>query len=93
MTQNELISDIPQEILNDYLNTRKRNFEVNKYYIDLKKQGLIDTLVFSKDDCAEFGLNVQEANELGALTVDEENIFIKTGADEIPLSLLSRALN
>ena len=89
----KLICDIPQEILDDYLNTRKRNFEVNKYYIDLKRQGLIDTLAFSKDDCAEFGFNVQEANELCDLTVEDENIFIKTGADEIPLSLLSRALN
>ena len=57
-TYNCVHNIIPSEILNDYLNTRKRNFEVNKYYIDLKKQGLIDTLVFSKDDCAEFGLNV-----------------------------------
>lgn len=85
--------EIPNEILKDYLNTRKRNFEINKYYIDLKKQGFIDTLVFSKDDCAEFGLNVKEAQELELLTKNEDNIFIKTGADEIPLSLLSRALN
>lgn len=86
-------SDVPQEILNDYLDTRKRNFEVNKYYIKLKKQGLMDTLVFSKDDCAEFGLNVKEAEELSSLSLNDDNIIVKTGADEIPLSLLSRALN
>ena len=47
----------------------------------------LDTLVFSKDDCAEYGLNVKEARELeklGGLT--------KTGADEIPLTLLARAI-
>ncbi|MCD7740424.1 MAG: DUF4127 family protein, partial [Candidatus Gastranaerophilales bacterium] len=80
-------------ILNDYLNTRRRNFEINKYYIELKKQGIIDTLVFSKDDCAKYGLNVKEANLLKEMTKDEKNIFIKTGADEIPLVLLSRAIN
>ncbi len=85
--------EIPSEILEDYLLTRNRNFQMNKFYIDLKKQGLIDTLIFSKDDCAQFGLNVQEANELEKYAQNEENIFIKTGADEIPLSLLSRALN
>ncbi len=77
-------SDIPDEILNDYLETRKRNFEINKLYLDWN----LDTLVFSKDDCAEFGLNVKEARELeklGGLT--------KTGADEIPLTLLARAVN
>ncbi len=86
-------TDIPQEILNDYLETRKRNFEINKYYIELYKQGLFDTLVFSKDDCAKFGFNVKEADELKMLSVECNNIFIKTGADEIPLTLLSRALN
>ena len=81
-------SDIPQEILDDYLNTRKRNFEINKLYLEWQKEGLLDTLIFSKDDCAEFGFNVDEAREL-------ENLGgkTKTGADEIPLSLLARAVN
>lgn len=81
-------SDIPQEILDDYLNTRKRNFEINKLYLEWQKEGLFDTLIFSKDDCAEFGFNVDEAKEL-------ENLGgkTKTGADEIPLSLLARAVN
>ena len=84
---------IPEDILEDYLNTRKRNFEINKYYIELKKQGLFDTLVFSKDDCSEYGLNVKEANLLKEEAKTLENVLIKTGADEIPLTLLSRALN
>lgn len=85
--------DIPCDILEDYLNTRNRNFEINKYYIELKKKGLFDTLVFSKDDCAQFGLNVKEAELLREYSLGESNIFIKTGADEIPLALLSRAIN
>ncbi len=80
-------SDIPDEILEDYLNTRKRNFEINKLYLDWQKEGLFDTLIFSKDDCAEFGFNVEEAKELEKLGGKT-----KTGADEIPLSLLSRAI-
>ena len=84
----KIYSDIPQEILDDYLNTRKRNFEINKLYLEWQKEGLLDTLIFSKDDCAEFGFNVDEAREL-------ENLGgkTKTGADEIPLSLLARAVN
>ncbi len=89
----EDISDIPQEILTDYLNTRMRNFKINKYYIELARKGLFSTLVFSKDDCAQFGLNVKEAQELNTLKDNNNNIFIKTGADEIPLTLISRALN
>lgn len=80
-------SDIPQDILDDYLATRKRNFEINKLYFEWQKEGLFDTLIFSKDDCAEFGFNVEEAKEL-----EKMGAKTKTGADEIPLSLLSRAV-
>lgn len=80
-------TDIPQEILDDYLNTRKRNFEINKLYLKWQKEGLFDTLIFSKDDCAEYGFNVQEAQELEKL-----GGFTKTGADEIPLTLFARAI-
>lgn len=79
-------TDVPQEILDDYLATRKRNFEINKLFLQYQKQGLFETLVFSKDDCAEFGFNVKEAQELESL-----GGFVKTGADEIPLTLLARA--
>ncbi len=79
--------EVPDEILDDYLSTRKRNFEINKIYLDWQKQGFFDTLVFSKDDCAEFGFNVQEAQTLESL-----GGFVKTGADEIPLTLLARAV-
>lgn len=78
---------IPSEIIDDYLNTRKRNFEINKIYLELKKQGLFETLIFSKDDCAEYGFNVQEAQALEALGGKT-----KTGADEIPLTLLARSI-
>ncbi len=80
-------SDIPQEILEDYLRTRKRNFEINKLYLEWQKEGIFDTLIFSKDDCAEFGFNVNEAIEL-----EKQGGKTKTGADEIPLMLLSRAI-
>ncbi len=79
--------EIPSEIIDDYLKTRKRNFDINKIYIDWQKEGFFETLIFSKDDCAEYGLNVKEAEEIEAL-----GGFTKTGADEIPLTLLARAI-
>ena len=86
-------SDIPNEILEDYLNTRKRNFEINKMYVSWADEGFFDTLVLSKDDCSEYGLNIREARILKELSKDTKNVFIKTGADEIPLSLISRAIS
>lgn len=94
-TYNCVHNTIPSNILNDYLETRKRNFEINKIYLKWAQEGFFDTLILSKDDCAEFGLNVKEANELNEIIKKEniQNAKIKTGADEIPLSLISRALS
>lgn len=80
-------NEIPEYILEDYLSTRKRNFEINKIYLEWQKEKIFNTLIFSKDDCAEYGFNVQEARELEKL-----GGFVKTGADEIPLTLLARAI-
>lgn len=80
-------TDIPLEILEDYLATRKRNFDINKVYLKWQKEGIFNTLIFSKDDCAEYGFNVKEANILKS-----QGATVKTGADEIPLSLLARAI-
>ena len=80
-------NEVPEEILNDYLSTRKRNFEINKIYLEWQKEKMFNTLIFSKDDCAEYGFNVQEARELEKL-----GGFVKTGADEIPLTLLARSI-
>lgn len=74
---------IPRAILDDYLATRKRNFEINKTYLNWG----LNTLIFSKDDCAPKGFNVDEARELECLGAKT-----KTGADEIPLTLLARAI-
>lgn len=77
---------IPRNILNDYLATRQRNFNINKMYLEWQKLGFFDELIFSKDDCAEYGFNVKEAKEL-----EKNGAKVITGADEIPISLLSRA--
>jgi len=86
-------SDVPEKILTDYLATRQRNFQTNKMYLGWLEEGIFDTLVFSKDDCAEFGLNVLESEILDRI-IKEKNLpaFVKTGADEIPLTLMARAI-
>lgn len=80
-------TSVPEDIIDDYLKTRKRNFEINKTYLEWQKQGLFETLLFTKDDCAQYGLNVMEAEELEKLGGQT-----KTGADEIPLTLMAKAI-
>lgn len=96
--QNELNlikKQIPDDILGDYKQTRQRNFNINKYYIDLVKPGLIDLMVFSQDDTGEYGFNVLEAQILKNLISENkisDKAFIRTGADEIPTDLLTRSV-
>lgn len=86
-------SDVPKEILNDYLATRYRNLQINKMYVEWLEEGVFDTLVFSKDDCAEFGLNVMEADFLEHIIKTKKlSGMVKTGADEIPLTLFAHAV-
>ena len=91
----KLAKAIPFEVIDDYLDTRKRNYDINSYYIDLVKSGMIDRLVFSQDDAAEFGFNIEEKELLWKQSIKEivsPKVTIKTGADEMVISLLSRAL-
>ncbi|MGN0013968.1 MAG: DUF4127 family protein [Candidatus Gastranaerophilaceae bacterium] len=89
----ELSVEIPKEILIDWLASRARNFEVNKMYLKLYDDGLIDSLIYSKDDCAKFGLNVKEAKYFEFEAETRKKVFVKTGADEIPLTLLARCFS
>lgn len=87
------VSDVPEDILNNYLATRRRNFEINKMYLNWLEEGFLDTLVFSKDDCAQFGFNVLESEILKRMAAEKGlSAMVKTGADEIPLTLFSRAI-
>lgn len=88
----KISSEIPNEILIDWLMTRARNFEINKKLIGLYDDGIINTLIFSKDDCSKYGLNIKEANYLELKAENRKNVYVKTGADEIPLTLLSRCI-
>lgn len=89
----EIDEGVPKEIINDYLSTRKRNFDINKMYLSWMEQGIFDTLVFSKDDCSQYGFNVLESEILTRM-IKEKNLpaLVKTGADEIPLTLFARAI-
>lgn len=88
----ELSLEIPQDILVDWLLTRERNFLINRMYLKLYDDGLINTLIYSKDDCAKYGFNVKEAEYLELEAQKRKRVYVKTGADEIPLSLLARCV-
>lgn len=88
-----LSKEIPAEILVDWLTTRERNFSINKSLVKMFDDGIFDTLIFAKDDCAKYGLNVKESKYFDLLAQTRKGMFVKTGADEIPLTMLSRCIS
>jgi hypothetical protein len=82
---------IPKVVLEDYLIRRERNFQINKDLIELVRKNVINRLVITLDDNAEYGLFKQEAVELQKLSAGlRDRIAIYPGADEAQLPLLSR---
>ncbi|WP_170138797.1 DUF4127 family protein [Oceanobacillus chungangensis] len=86
---------IPEWILEDYLQTRERNFHINQSLIDYVQQEIIDLLVFPQDDTSEYGLNIMEQEKLQEKVVRlnlHEKIYIYPGADEVASVLTARLI-
>lgn len=90
----QLEARIDSAVREDYLHTRRRNFQVNKRLLEYAAAGSIDLLVFSQDDSAQFGLNVLEKQRLleEAQTRGLRNVLAYAGADEVLITMLSRLL-
>ena len=77
---------IPQAIRADYLQTRARNFAVNRALLTLAHDGVIDRLILPQDDTAAFGFNIAERRalqqEIAALGL-QKSVLIYPGADEV----------
>lgn len=93
----EAIKDrVPSEYLNDYIDRRKVNLEVNKAAIELVKDGVIDFLSIPQDDCSEFGFTPMDHEVVEGKISDwrlSSKVHNYPGADEVGCTLLSRAYN
>lgn len=89
----EMKTKIPTWVLEDYRETRDRNFHINLSLIDCVNKGLIDLLVFPQDDTSEYGLNIMEQEKLQKEVSSQnlyEKIYIYPGADEVASVLTAR---
>jgi hypothetical protein len=92
----EAKDQIPAEILEDYRETRARNFAINRMLIDWTAEGILDLLLLTQDDTSRFGFNVREQRQLLADVADKhlaDRVRIYPGADEVASVLVARHLN
>ncbi len=91
-----LANDIPAEVLENWLATRRRNHQLHLGALDLVADGTLDHLCLTLDDTSTYGLAAQDRRALEAKTDDLglwSQVDIYPGADEVPATLLARALN
>jgi hypothetical protein len=86
---------IPQAIRDDYLATRRRNFQVNQALLDYVQSDVLDYLAYSLDDSGKWGLNVSEQKRLMQKAAENNlsgKVFSYAGADEVLSTMIARFL-
>ncbi|MCM3718535.1 DUF4127 family protein [Fictibacillus phosphorivorans] len=91
----EMEKKIPPAILQDYKETREKNFQLNQTLLKGVEDGWIDRLVFPQDDTSEYGMNILEQEKLSREVLEKElfdQVAIYPGADEVANSLIARMI-
>jgi hypothetical protein len=91
----KLASDIPTDVLAEYLAARRRNHEVNKRMIDWVAEGLLDFVAITQEDADTIGMHLAEQQELMKLSYEKKvqrKVVLYPGADEATQTLLARML-
>jgi hypothetical protein len=85
---------IPQEIINDYETRRIFNEFINIEVVNYLNSGFIDFLVIPQDDSSPYGYTaISQKNVINEIIQKklDMKVMIYPGADEVALSLLTRA--
>eukprot|EP00940_MAST-03C_sp_MAST-3C-sp2_P002834 g2834.t1 len=91
-------SVIPSSVLNTFLWRRARNHNISRELLVLSSNSdAIETVYVNQDDSGEYGINVEEANDLSSLrdrlNLSTSTVKIYPGADEVGVTLLGRVLS
>jgi len=88
-----LRTEIPAELIQDFLAGRNRNHAVNRRMVEWAAAAIFDYLIIPQDDTVDYGWNIAEArrlrryvNELDAV----DRVSIYPGTDETAMLLLAR---
>ena len=89
-------STIDSTSLNDYLERRKKNIEVNLAFLDMIADHTIDFGIVPQDDSSPYGLTAIDQKIIRKRIKElnmELNCYMYPGADEVTNVLLSRMIN
>jgi hypothetical protein len=86
---------IGDDVLNEYLQSRARDYAIDRLLLDKARAGTIDRLVLGQDDAKPYGLHVPEVQALQAYLDANDlaaRVSIEPGADELGMALVAHAL-
>ena len=92
----ELLSFIKKEDLEDYENRREFNLFFNLEVLKLAKEGVLEFLIIPQDDSAPYGYTAMDQIVVRKEVLSSclsDKVIIYPGADEVEMTLLSRAMN
>ena len=90
-----LEKEIPAEYLQDWLGRRAKNLNASKYFVDLTRAGIFQYFLAGGDDGAIFSQTHLESRNLRKYGADlgNELFQVMSGADELGMLMMSRAIN
>lgn len=86
---------VPQEFLKDYLDRRLINSELNKDFLALVKEGVVDFAIIPQDDSSPYGYTAIDQRKTRKMIEDENlelKVYMYPGADEVTNTLLSKLI-
>ncbi|ABX43915.1 DUF4127 family protein [Lachnoclostridium phytofermentans] len=92
----ELLSKIKKEDLEDYENRREFNRSFNLEVLKLAKEGVLEFLIIPQDDSAPYGYTAMDQISVRKEILENclsDKVIVYPGADEVEMTLLSRAMN
>lgn len=92
----KLKSQIPADVLADWHWRRERNHRLNQTALEYVADGVIDFLLVTQDDSAEYGISAAEQRALRSRIAElgiEDRAVLYPGADEVAMILLARHVN
>lgn len=92
---NEIKKIIPKEYLNDYINRRDINSELNKDFLKFVKDNIIDFAIIPQDDSSPYGFTAIDQIKTRKMIEDQNlelKVYMYPGADEVTNTLLSRLI-
>ena len=93
---NALREEVPAELLQDYLDRRRVNHQLNLLCLEDLRDGVFDFLAIPQDDAAEYGYMCIEQREIYrriAAYHIATSCYLYPGADEAGCTMLARAIN